>query len=324
MLQWRPTSSPDVARHRAEMLARVRQYFETQDVIPVDTPAMSAFATSDPNIENFAVRGSTPGFLHTSPESAMKCLLAAGYPDIYSICRVFRDGESGPRHLPEFTLLEWYRLNYQLADIVADTAALIASCLHRPELQDSVHTIDYKDIFRDAVGVDVFSADCDELAAAVGADAALRDSLGADRSGWLDLMLVEKIMPTFAPDRLTVLQHYPEPQAALARICPGDSRVADRFEVFYGTLELANGYVELTDVAEQRRRFLQDAASRERDGQATAPIDELLLAALQQGLPDCAGVAVGLERLQMIYENTDDISEVVTFSARHNPQKSGS
>jgi lysyl-tRNA synthetase class 2 len=246
----------------------------------------------------------------------MKCLLAAGYPDIYSICRVFRDGESGPRHLPEFTLLEWYRLNYQLADIVADTAALIASCLHRPDLRESIHIIDYKDIFREAVGVDVFSADCDELAAAVGADAALRNSLGADRAGWLDLMLLEKIMPTFAPDRLTVLQHYPEPQAALARICPGDSRVADRFEVFYGTLELANGYVELTDVAEQRRRFLQDAASRERDGQATAPIDELLLAALEQGLPDCAGVAVGFERLQMIYENTDNISDVVTFSAR--------
>jgi lysyl-tRNA synthetase class 2 len=253
----------------------------------------------------------------------MKCLLAAGYPDIYSIARVFRDGESGPRHLPEFTLLEWYRLDYQLADIVADTAALIASALQRPELQNSVQVHDYADIFRDTTGLDVFSADCGALADAAGADAGLRASLGADRAAWLDLLLVEKITPGFAQDRLTVLQHYPIPQAALARACPGDARIADRFEVFYGTLELANGYVELTDADEQRQRFLQDAALREREQRAAAPIDEWLLAALQHGLPDCAGVAVGFERLQMIDENTDKISDVVTFANRSDPRLAG-
>jgi len=316
MLQWRPTSDPDTARRRAAMLARVRAYFDEQDVVAVDTPAVSAFATSDPNIESVALHGRSPRFLHTSPESAMKCLLAAGYPDIYSICRVFRGAEAGSNHLPEFTLLEWYRRDFQLAGIVADTTALIARCLEQEHLGDSAQVYDYKDVFRDTAGIDVFSADCAALADAVAADAALRRSLGNDRAAWLDWLLVSRIAPTFASDRLTVLQHYPKPQAALARVCPRDARVADRFEVFYGTLELANGYVELSDAKEQRQRFLDDLAIRKHKGQAATPIDELLLAALEHGLPDCAGVAVGFERLQMIHDGAEKISDVVTFTDR--------
>jgi lysyl-tRNA synthetase class 2 len=298
------------------MLARVRDYFDTQNVIAVDTPALSAFATSDPNIDNFAVCGRVPRFLHTSPESGMKCLLAAGYPDIYSISRVFRDGESGPRHLPEFTLLEWYRLGFQLTGIVADTVALIAACLQDEGLRSTSQVIDYADAFEKTSSIDVFTVSAEELADAAGADVQLRDAVGDDRAAWLDYLLVSKVVPAFAADRLTVLQHYPKPQAALARVCPGNPRVADRFEVFYGTLELANGYVELTDADEQRRRFLQDNDKRRNAGQDAAPIDELLLAALEHGLPDCAGVAVGFERLQMIHEQTDDIGDVVTFADR--------
>ena len=317
MTQWRPSSAPDIACHRADMLARVRQHFESQQVLAVDTPALSAFATSDPNIENFAVRGKERHYLHTSPESSMKCLLAAGYPDIYAISRVFRNGESGVRHLPEFTLLEWYRLGFQLPEIVADTTALIASCLGRDELCSSVDVVDYAAAFAAHAGVDVFAANCDELAHSIGADSSLRHSLGEDRNAWLDLLLVSKVVPAFAPDRLTVLQHYPVAQAALARVCPDDARIADRFEVFCGTLELANGYVELTDVQEQRRRFEQDLRERERAQQETTPIDELLLAALEHGLPQCAGVAVGFERLQMLYEQTENIADVVTFAHRN-------
>ena len=246
----------------------------------------------------------------------MKCLLAAGYPDIFSICRVFRDGEKGPRHLPEFTLLEWYRRDFRLADIVADTTALIAHCLEQKGLGGNVEIVEFSEIFQRVVGVDVFDASCEQLADAAAADSSLRQSIGQDRNAWLDLILVTRIAPTFAPDRLTVLQHYPRAQAALARVCPDDARVADRFEVFYATLELANGYVELTDAVEQRARFLQDSEERKIAGKQATPADELLLAALQNGLPECAGVAVGFERLQMIYEQTDNIDDVVTFASR--------
>ena len=299
------------------MLAHIRAYFEKQDVLAVDTPALSAFATSDPNIDNVTAQlASATAYLQTSPESSMKCLLAAGYPDIYSICRVFRDGEKGPRHLPEFTLLEWYRRDFRLADIIADTTALIAHCLDRKELATNIDIIDFSDIFQQVVGINVFDSSCEQLAAAAAADRSLKTSIGQDRNAWLDLILVTRIAPTFAPDRLTVLQHYPRAQAALARVCPADGRVADRFEVFYATLELANGYVELTDAVEQRARFLQDNENRETAGKPAAAADELLLAALQNGLPECAGVAVGFERLQMIYEQTECIDDVVTFSSR--------
>jgi lysyl-tRNA synthetase class 2 len=165
MSDWRPSSSADIARRRAAMMERIRDYFREQDVLAVDTPALSAFATSDPNIDSVAVRvASARAFLHTSPESSMKCLLAAGYPDIYSLCRVFRDGEQGPRHLPEFTLLEWYRHGFRLADIVADTTALIARCIKRSELAAEVDVIDYIDVFRDFAGVDVFDTRCEQLA----------------------------------------------------------------------------------------------------------------------------------------------------------------
>jgi len=317
MNEWRPSSSANIARNRARMLANIRAYFEQQDVLAVDTPAFSAFATSDPNIDNVSAQlASATAYLHTSPESSMKCLLAAGYPDIFSICRVFRGAEKGPRHLPEFTLLEWYRRDFRLAEIVADTTALIARCLERPELCVDVDVVNFADIFQRVVGIDVFDASCEQLADAAAAESRLKASVGQDRSAWLDLILVTRIAPTFATDRLTVLQHYPHAQAALARVCPDDGRVADRFEVFYATLELANGYVELTDAIEQRARFLQDNRDRKTTGKPATPGDELLLAALQSGLPECAGVAVGFERLQMIYEQTDDIDDVVTFSTR--------
>ena len=315
MIDWRASSSAAVARHRAEMLARAREYFSDQQVLAVDTPALSKFASTDPNIESCSVQLATGSryFLHTSPEFCMKRLLADGYPDIYSICRVFRDGEIGQHHLPEFTMLEWYRLNFNLRDIIADTTALIAACIDKPSLHEDAIVIDYVTAFQDSADVDVFNATIDELANAVSADDALRDSVGDDQHAWLDLILSTVVAPAFKPNQLTVLQHYPASQAALARVCPGDKRVADRFEVFHGATELANGYVELTNADEQRNRFDQDIEKRKYTGQSILLPDAQLLAALDHGLPDCAGVAVGLERLQMIHTQTDNIANVVTF-----------
>jgi lysyl-tRNA synthetase class 2 len=301
------------------MLERVRAYFAARDVLAVDTPALSAWTCTDPNIDSIRAQ-QTPAstdYLQTSPESAMKCLLAAGYPDIYSVSRVFRAGERGRRHLPEFTLLEWYRLDFDLAAMVADTTAMIAHCLAQPALEQDVDVLDFADAFRRIANIDVFNATVDDLALACAADASLCAALGSDRDAWLDLLVTTRIAPAFAPERLTVLRHYPRSQAALARPCPADARVADRFEVFFGTLELANGYVELADATEQRTRFAADNDRRLSAGKPVVPGDPLLLAALDSGLPACAGVAVGFERLQMIYEQVDDIAKVVTFAARN-------
>ena len=246
----------------------------------------------------------------------MKRLLADGYPDIYSICRVFRDGEIGQNHLPEFTMLEWYRLDFELGDIIADTTALIADCVEQPSLHKKAVIVDYSTTFQDSANIDVFDVSTEDLAAAVSADDALRESIGNDHHAWLDLILTTKVAPAFDPDQLTILQHYPVSQAALARVCPGDERIADRFEVFHGVMELANGYVELTNADEQRRRFDQDLQTRKNTGRPGLRPDEQLLAALDHGLPDCAGVAVGIERLQMLHMQTDDIDNVVTFSPR--------
>ena len=315
MSNWQASSSVAVARHRAEMLARARAYFTEQQVLSVDTPALSEFASTDPNIESCSVQlgSGSQYFLHTSPEFCMKRLLADGYPDIYSICRVFRAGEIGPYHSPEFTLLEWYRLNFELGDMISDTTALIAACIEQPSLHEDAVVVDYSRAFQDSAGIDVFSASIDELASVVAADDDLRASIDDDRSAWLDLILTSVVAPAFNPNQLTVLQHYPAAQAALARVCPGDKRTADRFEVFHGTTELANGYVELTDADEQRRRFDQDIKIRRSAGQAVSPPDPQLLAALDSGLPECAGVAVGLERLQMIHAHAVHIKSVVTF-----------
>jgi lysyl-tRNA synthetase class 2 len=314
MIDWRASSPAVVARHRAEMLARARAYFTDQQVLSVDTPALSEFASTDPNIESYSVHLATGSrhFLHTSPEFYMKRLLADGYPDIYSICRVFRDGEIGRYHLPEFTMLEWYRLNFSLGDIIADTTALISACIDQPSLHEDAIVVDYSTAFQDFADVDVFDATTDELANAV-SDDALRESIGNDRHAWLDLILSTVVAPAFNPNQLSALQHYPASQAALARVCPGDERVADRFEIFHGATELANGYVELTNADEQRRRFDQDIEKREHAGKSVSLPDAQLLAALDHGLPDCAGVAVGLERLQMIHAQADNIANVVTF-----------
>ena len=313
MSDWRPASSAEVASVRAAMLARARQYFADHEILAVDTPALGPSAPTDPHIASMSV-GAADLFLHTSPEFHMKRLLADGYPDIYSICRVFRDGESGRHHLPEFTMIEWYRHSMSLDEIIVDTSNLIAVVLERPELATGVSSRDYSGVFADGVGIDPFAASIGELADAATADAQLRTSLGDDRDAWLDLIMATKIAPQFGRNSLSVVKHYPASQAALARVCPADPRVADRFEMFYGELELANGYVELRDPQELERRMDDDLGVRRSHGLPAVPRDEQLLAALRAGLPECAGVAMGFERLHMAAADTDDIRNIVSFA----------
>jgi len=297
------------------MLERARAFFDRREVLEVDTPALGRYAASDPQIDGHRITssGGRTLYLQTSPESHMKRLLADGYPDIYSICRVFRDGETGRLHQPEFTMVEWYRHDFGLYAMAAETVAFIADSLGKPALRD-VDTFDYVAAFEEFASINPLTATAEVMADAADADADLRKSLGDNRDAWLDLLLSTCVAPHFSSDGLTVLRHFPASQAALARNCPDDDSVADRFEVFFGPIELANGFVELTDAAEQRRRMKADLEKRRASDRPPVAMDEALLAALESGLPSCAGVAVGLERLLMIAADRDDIRDVVTFA----------
>ncbi len=298
------------------MLANVRRYFAASHVLEIDVAAISGAAVSDPNVDSIelqlAIDSSRPYFLHTSPEYTMKRLLAAGYPDIYFLGKVFRDGEAGRRHQPEFTMVEWYRLGHELEDIIQDTERFIRHVLDGLPLPQDTDRFSYRDLFRQALDKDPLTASIEELAAKAGADAGLREALRDDRDAWLDLIMATQIAPRFARDRLTTVFHYPASQAALARLADGDT-VAERFEVFLGDVELANGYVELTNADEQRRRFTADQNRRSVRGRPSGPIDERLLAALDAGLPQCAGVAAGFDRLVMLNAGCDDLRDILTF-----------
>lgn len=299
------------------MLDRARLFFRSRSILEVDTPALSSAAVSDPHIESIAASLSLarhqPHYLHTSPEYCMKRLLCAAYPDIFQICKVFRDDEAGRYHQPEFTMIEWYRLQFDLDGIIADTLEFIAGILDDERLGAAALCLSYKDAFLQFAGCDPFTSDIATLSRLVGADAALQASVGDDLDAWLDLVLADRLIPQFAPDKLTVLFHYPASQAALARTCPANASTADRFEVFLGHYELANGYVELGDAEEQARRFDHDQRLRNQRGQTERPLDDAFQAAIAHGLPQCAGVAVGFDRLLMLHAGRDDIRQVQTF-----------
>lgn len=323
-MSWRPSSTVETAERRARMLAKARDFFAARQVLEVDTPALSRAAVSDPHIESIEARlaghPGTPCYLHTSPELCMKRLLCAGFPHIYEICKVWRDGEAGPRHQPEFTLVEWYRLDFSLRGIVEDAVDFLCTLIEARHLPLPAEEIEYRDAFERLAGVDPARSPIAALAEACDAEGRLVAALGDRRDDWLDLILATRVAPQFPSDRLTVLKHYPQSQAALARLCPADPSVADRFEIFLGDLELANGFVELQNAPEQMQRIDADQARRRQAGKPLRPRDDRFIAALEHGLPPCAGVAVGFDRLVMINEMTDDIRRVQTFAFEDGPQ----
>jgi len=312
---WRPMAGPAVAINRARLLKRAREFFDQRHILEVDTPLLSKFPVTDPHIESLsAISAIAPElFLHTSPEYKMKRLLAAGFGDIYQICKVFRDGERGRNHLAEFTLVEWYRLNFDLQEIMRDSIEFVSAVLGRAGLASSAEFLSYEDAFQKTVNLSSRTADVEELVNYLNADEQLQEAIGDNADAWLDLILTDRVVPEFATDKLTVIFHYPARQAALARICPDDAMVADRFELFYGSLELANGFVELTDANEQLSRFERDQRTRRKNKAAVRPIDEEFIHALHAGLPPCAGVAIGFDRLLMVHEGQSDINAVTNF-----------
>ncbi|WP_313274506.1 EF-P lysine aminoacylase EpmA [Stenotrophomonas sp.] len=304
-------------RQRAALNACIRDFFATRGVLEVETPILSVAGNTEPNIDSFHTRfsghvdaGEAQRWLRTSPEYPLKRLLAAGVGDCYELGRVFRNGEAGGRHNPEFTMLEWYRVGWDHHRLIGETAALVRAALSLVQREARLEVIDYRSLYQRQLGVDPFEADIDALRAPL-SDIHI-DPQGLTRDDWLDLLMTHCIQPAFGDDTMTVVHDWPASQAALARVRPGTPALAERFELYLGPVELANGYHELNDAAEQRARFERDHAVRRMRGAVLPPLDEALLAALPQ-LPDCAGVAVGVDRLLMAMNRTPAIADVLAI-----------
>lgn len=302
---------------RGALFRVIRDYFFLEEVVEVDTPILSQFGNPDPALCNFVTRYYGPGlhyqqpfYLITSPEYHMKRLLAQGVGSCYYLGKVFRDGELSGRHNPEFTMLEWYRVGYDLEQLMQEVIRLIQILIERSL---EVESISYYEAFMTYLEIDPFMATMAELQAILeGHKIDLTFEL-RDRDEALDLIVSHLIEPRFNPNKLTLLYHYPASQASLSKIVEVDGQlVGKRFELYWQGLELANGYEELTNSQEQRKRFEAENKKRVECGMQAVPIDELLLQSLDQ-LPFCSGVALGVDRLLMAMKEVKEIDAVIPF-----------
>ncbi|EOU2464081.1 elongation factor P--(R)-beta-lysine ligase [Vibrio navarrensis] len=314
---WQPTASIPQLRQRAALIASIRQFFAQRNVLEVDTPAMSHATVTDVHLHTFQTQFVGPGyaqgsplFLMTSPEFHMKRLLAAGSGCIYQLGKAFRNEENGRYHNPEFTMLEWYRVGFdhhQLMDEMDDLLQLVLQC-------GAAERMTYQQAFLTVLGVCPLEGTMAELKS-VAARLGLSDIAEAeeDRDTLLQLLFSIGVEGKIGQQVPAFVYDFPASQAALAKINPNDPRVADRFEVYFKGVELANGFHELDNAQEQLRRFEQDNRKRVEMGLAEQPIDYHLIAALQSGLPECAGVALGVDRLIMLALGCDHIDQVTAF-----------
>jgi lysyl-tRNA synthetase class 2 len=302
---------------RARLYASLRAFFAERGVAEVETPILSRAGNTEPNIDGFSTTFTGPvgagprqRFLRTSPEYPLKRLLAGGFGDCYELGRVFRNGEAGASHNPEFTMLEWYRVGFDHRRLMLECAQLVRAALALVERDAEVTAFSYREWFRRGLGIDPFMADERMLREPL--QEFRIDSDGLTRDDWLDLLVTHRLQPALPNGAITMVYDFPASQCSLARIRPGQPPVAERFELYLGRQELANGYHELNDATEQRARFEHDNARRRARGQPELPLDENLLAVLDR-LPDCAGVALGVDRLLMGLLGTTDIRGVLAF-----------
>jgi elongation factor P--(R)-beta-lysine ligase len=318
---WRPTASRQMLQLRAALLARARSFFAARDVLEVDTPIVVNAPVTDVHIHSARVMFAAadpaqatpppPYFLHTSPEYAMKRLLAAGAGDIYQICHVVRALERGRLHNAEFTLIEWYRLGYSLDALMSEVDSLVRELLGSRLSALATERVSYRDAFLRVLALDPFTAPVAQLVEQAQLAGFCRAT--TDRDELLELLMGTVVGPQLGRRGLTFVHSYPASQAALARLDPEDPRAAQRFELYCDGIELANGFHELASAREQRERFEHDIAQRRRLGQPVATLDERLLAALEAGLPDCCGVALGFDRTLMLAAGTERIDAVLPF-----------
>lgn len=312
MSDWRPSSSFEVLKLRAALLAQAREFFSQRKVLEVETPLLGLHTVTEPNIDSIQVIvNAEQRYLQTSPEYAMKRLLAAGGPDCYQICKSFRFGEQGKQHNPEFTLIEWYRRDFDLEKIIHETVALIANLLSDSNLSEKAKLMTYSEAFEKTLGKPFHDLSEEELKTIATQKGLLKqENFSTDQ--YLDFIFSNYIVPSFS-DTLTVIYHYPASQAALAKLNLNKPGVAERFEVFYKGIELANGYCELLDADEQKIRFEKDQETRQVRDLSDVAIDQRLIEAQRHGLPECSGVALGLDRVLMLASGVSSINEVLSF-----------
>lgn len=310
---WKPAASFEMLQARAQLLGKIREFMSARGVLEVETPVLVNAAVSEPNIESFETAFRHPGrkeksgfYLHSSPEYAMKRLLAAGSGPIYQICHVFRDDEAGRLHNPEFTLLEWYRPGYDHHQLMDELGKLLITLNLNP-----AHKITYAEAFEDKTGINPHVAALKDLQG-IAAENGLTSSID-DRSTLLDFIFSHCVSDTLGHHVPVMIYDFPACQAALARTSNSNPPVAERFELFIGGMEIANGFHELCDVDEQENRFRQDNRKRKQSGRQQVEIDQRFLAALNHGLPSSAGVAVGIDRLLMAMHHCGHIHEVIAF-----------
>lgn len=312
-MTWQPSANLQALHARADLNRTVREFFIETNALEVELPILNHAPVADMNIEPIEVPATDVMpklYLHTSPEYSMKRLLCAGSGDIYALGKVFRAGEAGGRHNPEFTMLEWYRVGMEHQALMHEVADLLDELFSdsEVELEDAPQFLTYQQAMITHAGLDPFSAS-DEAVKNLGIELA-GGNLELNRDGWLDMIMSHKIEKSLPQNQLIFIYNYPASQAALAKLNKDESGqvIAERFEVYLNSLELANGYHELTDSQEQRMRFEKELLGTER------PIDEKLLSAMvEKGLPDCAGVAMGIDRILMLKLGCEKISEVLSF-----------
>ncbi|MDO8953440.1 MAG: EF-P lysine aminoacylase EpmA [Gammaproteobacteria bacterium] len=317
-MNWQPTASTENLKARAAKLREIREFFHARDVYEVETPIMASAPVTDPFLTALETKCSLyPAktfYLQTSPEYAMKRLLAAGSGSIYSLGKAFRDDECGSLHNPEFTLLEWYRIGFDDSQLIDEIDALLQTILKTKPLQ----RLSYKEAFEHYLGINPHKADMRLLQAICLDRFGEINGLVPNKDTYLQLLMSDVIEPQLGQEAPTVITDFPVSQAALARTRTVDGlEVAARFEVYVKGIELANGYHELKDPAIQKQRFAADLSKRVEEGKPQVPVDEKLLAALESGFPDCAGVALGVDRLVMLALKADRIEDILSFNLKN-------
>ena len=317
-LKWRPTASMETLKSRAQCMAAIRHFFFERGVLEVETPAMSQATVTDVHLHAFTTHFVGPGFakglplyLMTSPEFHMKRLLAAGSGAIFQICKAFRNEEAGRHHNPEFSILEWYRPGFNHHDLMDEMNALLCIVLH----VSKTTRITYQNAFLSTLGICPLEGDIKALkitAATLGLSEIAENE--NDKDTLLQLLFSQGVEPNIGLEHPVFVYDFPASQAALAKVCKKDPRVASRFEVYFQGIELANGFHELDDPDEQRARFEDENQKRIKSGLKAQPIDFHLIEALKYGLPNCAGVAIGIDRLIMLALKKTAIEEVIAFS----------
>lgn len=332
MQNWKTLTSHKILLERALLLKNIRAFFDARNVLEVETPLLSFGATTDPHLDSLQSRfREQVCYLNTSPEYAMKRLLVSLNKPVYQVCKAFRDDELGANHNPEFSILEWYQPGYDDVLLMDELEALVKHVIQLSSSSDSFNGVtqsfqrlSYQQAFEKVAAINphkTSAAECHQVA--IKNEIPVPQGLKVDDSelnDWLDWLLTQMVLPSFKKDGFGFIYDYPAAQCALAKIelNAQQTPVAKRFELFFGEIELANGFYELTDADEQLTRFQQENQLRKEAGKSESKIDEKFIAALKGGLPECAGVALGLDRLLMVLSKVDHIEKVLSFAWGNN------